>query len=106
MKPLIALIALLTFSAYSADVVVVWVNDATNPSITQTVVSYGGAPGVYTNSITVAAGVSTVTITNFPPGRRIYVAARHTDGVDFSIYSNEDNAKTKLNPPKNLAVTP
>ncbi len=106
MKPLITLIALLSFSAFSADVTVAWVNDASNPVGNQTIVSYGGLPGVYTNAVTVAYGVTNVVITNLPPGKRIYVAARAYDGVDYSIYSNEDSAKTKLNAPKNLTVTP
>lgn len=106
MKRLLILLSLVAWSAQAADLIVVWVNDASNPTGTQTIVSWGGVANTYTNQVTVAAGVSTVTLTNLPPGRRIYVAARATDGVDFSVYSNEDNAKTKLNPPKTLNVTP
>ncbi len=107
MKPLIALIALLTFTVIGADFTVIWVNDASNPVGTQTVISYGGQSGVYTNSVTVAYGVTNVVITNFPPGKTVYASARAFDGVsNYSVYCNEDSAKVKLNGPKNLTVTP
>lgn len=105
---LLAALAILTLTAtaLAADLVVVWTNSPENPVGTQTVVSWGGVTGVYTNQVIVASGLSNVTLTNLPAGKRIYVAARAFDGTDYSIYSNEDNAKTKLANPKNLTVTP
>ncbi len=105
-KPLVLLIIFISFTAFSADMTVAWVNDAFNPVGTQTIVSYGGQSGIYTNAIIAAYGVTNVVITNLPPGKRIYAAARAYDGIDYSIYSNEDSAKTKLNSPKTLTVIP
>jgi hypothetical protein len=101
----ITLLAASVCSMLGSDLFVTWTNDLQNPVGTQTVVSYGITSGVYTNSITVAYGVSSVTITNCLAGRRYYVAAKAYDGIDYSIYSNEDSAKTKLNTPKNTSVT-
>ncbi len=107
MKPLIALIALLTFTVIGADFTVIWTNDPLNPVGTQTVVSYGGQSGVYTNSVVVAYGITNVVISNFPPGKTVYASARAFDGTNiYSPYCNEDSAKVKLNGPKNLTVTP
>ncbi len=107
MKILTAILFLFTLNAYSQAAILSWVNDTNNPFGTLTVASWGPASGVYTNSITVPYGVSTVTISNIPIGVRIYFAVQAFDGVtNYSIFSNEVNSKSKPNPPKNLTVTP
>lgn len=102
MKTILALI-LSTSVCFSAGINVSWTN-GDNPTATQTIVYYGVTSGVYTNSVTVPFTQTTVTITNLVAGVRYYVAAKHTDGSDQSDYSNEANAKTKLNPPKNASA--
>lgn len=109
MKKLLAAIASLFIAAitFGADLTIGWVNGA-NPVGTQTVIQWGTATGVYTNSITVAYGVTNVTVTNLVAGTRYWFAAKHLDPSDgdTSVNSNEVAAKTKLNPPKNLNASP
>lgn len=72
-----------------------------------TIVSYGISPGNYTNSVTVPYSQTSVTISNLVSATRYYVSAQHSDLTDTSAFSNETNAKTKLNAPKNAgAQTP
>lgn len=78
-----------------------WTN-GDNPTATTnwvTVISYGVAPGVYTNSVTVPYSQTSVTISNLVSATRYYASAQHSDGTDLSVYSNEANAKTKINKP-------
>lgn len=70
-----------------------------------TIVSYGISPGVYTNSVTVPYGQTNVVVSNLVSGVRYYASAQHSDGTDTSVASNEANAKTKINPPKNATAS-
>lgn len=86
-----------------------WTN-GDNPTATTnwvTIVSYGVSPGNYTNSVTVPYSQTTVTISNLVSATRYYASAQHSDLTDTSVFSNEANAKTKINAPKNAtAQTP
>lgn len=96
----------LAASALSADLFVYWTNGTNNVStVTNTFVYYGVAPGVYTNFVQVPITQTNVTITGLVGGQRYYAAAQHSDGVDRSLFSNEDNAKTKIHPPRNANVS-
>lgn len=90
---------------FGADLSLTWVN-GTNAVPMPTQIHYGTAPGVYTAYVTVAAGLTNVTVTNLLAGQRYYFAARHFDPSDgdMSVFSNEANGKTKMNPPKNMSV--
>lgn len=116
MKKLIPLttLCLLACSAFASPgatstLTVGWTN-GDNPTATTnwvTIVSYGISPGVYTNSVTVPYSQTSVTISNLVSATRYYASAQHSDGTDTSVPSNEANAKTKLNAPKNAgAQTP
>lgn len=95
--------SLIALASFSADLTLAWINGA-NPVGTQTVIQWGTASGVYTNSLVVGYGVTNVTVTNLVAGTRYWFAAKHLDPADgdTSVNSNEVAAKTKLNPPKNL----
>ena len=78
-----------------------------NPTGTQHLILGGTTSGVYTFTNSVPYAQTTCTISNLVSGTRYYFTVVETDGTDFSPYSNEANAKTKMNPPKNLsAVAP
>lgn len=95
--------SVIALASLGADLTLGWVNGA-NPVGTQTVIQWGTASGVYTNSLLVGYGVTNVTVTNLVAGTRYYFAAMHRDPTDgdMSVNSNEAVGKTKLNPPKNL----
>lgn len=116
MKKLLALftLSLFPFLAFASPgatstMTVAWTN-GDNPTATTnwvTIVSYGVAPGVYTNSVTVPYAQTSVTISNLVSATRYYASAQHSDLVDTSVPSNEANAKTKINKPQNAgAQTP
>lgn len=106
-KLLITAAWLIAITGFSADLSLTWVN-GTNAVPVQTQIHYGITPGVYTESFTVAAGLTNCTVTNLLAGKRYYFAAKHFDPVDgdTSVFSNEANGKTKMNPPKNLNANP
>lgn len=113
MKRLLVLFALsllagLVFASPGANstMTVGWTN-GDNPTATTnwvTIVSYGIAPGNYTNSVTVPYSQTSVTISNLVSATRYYASAQHSDGTDVSVPSNEANGKTKINAPKNAAT--
>lgn len=108
MKTLALTFCLLALTASAATLTCSWTN-GDNPTAVSppwvTIVSYGIAPGVYTNSVTVPYSQTNVVISNLVAGVRYYASAQHSDGTDSSVASNESNAKTKLNPPKNSNVS-
>lgn len=91
----------LVFGLRAATLTVTWTN-GDNTTAVSNMVYYGTSSGVYTGAVMVPFAQTTVTLSNLASGVRYYVAAQCTDGMDASPYSNEANAKTKLNPPKNL----
>lgn len=93
--------------SYSADLFVVWTNGDNGTNAIQTIVRYGTAPGSCTNAtgfVVVPFSQTNVWLTNLIAGQRYWVTAAHSDGTDVSPCSNEANAKTRMNPPKNLGV--
>lgn len=108
MKTVALTFCLLALAARAATLSCSWTN-GDNPTAVSppwvTIVSYGIAPGVYTNSVTVPYSQTNVVISNLVAGVRYYASAVHNDGTDSSVASNESNAKTKLNPPKNNNVS-
>lgn len=111
---LLLLFSLLSGSALASPgatstMTVGWTN-GDNPTANSnwvTIVSYGISPGVYTNSVQVPYSQTSVTISNLVSATRYYASAQHSDGTDTSVPSNEANAKTKINQPKNAgAQTP
>lgn len=116
MKKLLVLFITLSLMAISvfasqplSTMTFAWTN-GDNPTATTnwvTIVSYGISPGNYTNSVTVPYSQTSVTISNLVSATRYYASAQHSDLTDTSVPSNEANAKTKLNAPKNAgAQTP
>lgn len=80
-----------------------------NPTGTQHLLFWGTAAGVYTNLATplvIPYSQTNCVVSNLVAGVRYYFVVQESDGVDVSVYSNEANGKTKLNPPKSLVVSP
>lgn len=105
-KLLAASIVCLCALSHSTDLFVYWTNGDNGTNATMTVVSYGLSPGVYIGSTNVSIALTNVTITGLVGNQRYYVSAYHSDspGTNVSTWSNEANAKTKMNPPKNNSV--
>ena len=95
---------LISVCGFAATLSVGWTN-GDNPAATSNLVVYGVSPGVYTNTVAIPFAQTSLTLTNLAAGVRYYVNVRCTDGVDFSDYTTEVSAKTKMNSPKNLNVT-
>lgn len=108
MKTILSILFFLTLTATAADVLIGWKN-GDNPTATtnwNTVIAVGVVANVYTNQTFIPYGGTNYTITNLVSGQRYYFAVKHSDGTDESVYSNEVNAKTKPNPPKNAVINP
>jgi len=108
MKKLIAIIGVLSMlavsiAAPSSTISLAW-TPGDNPTGTQHLIFWGVASGVYTNSISVPYPQTNCTVSNLVSGTRYYFVAQATDGIDVSVYSNEANGKTKINPPTSLTV--
>lgn len=79
-----------------------------NPTGTQHLIFWGTTSGVYTNLSTplvIPYAQTTCTVSNLVAGTRYYFVVQETDGTDVSVYSNEANGKTKMNPAKSLSAT-
>ncbi len=108
MKKVTALVVLCVSTLSGADLFVFWNNGPNGPGVTQTIVQYGMVSGSCSNSIgyvVVPITQTNVWITNLLGGQRYWVTAIHTDGTDVSPCSNEANAKTSINPPRNTGAT-
>jgi hypothetical protein len=79
-----------------------------NPTGTQHLVFWGTTSDIYTNlasPLNIPYAQTNCVVSNLVSGVRYYFVVQETDGTDTSVYSNEAQAKTKMNPPKNLTAT-
>lgn len=103
-----ALLATAAFAGTSTSTITLSWTAGDNPTGTQHLIFWGTTSGVYTNlasPIVIPYAQTTCTVSNLMAGTRYYFVVQEGDGTDVSVYSNEANGKTKLNPPKNLSVT-
>lgn len=108
---ILAAVLLLGMTAYAgtpqSTVSLAW-TPGDNPTGTQHLIFWGTSSGVYTNLATplvIPYAQTTCTVSNLVSGTRYYFVVQETDGIDVSIYSIENSAKTKLNAPKNVSAT-
>ncbi len=112
MKPLIALIALLTFSSFAEDVNFGWKNGI-NPNATtnwQSILyvstQQNPSSSNFIASVSVQWPKTNATVLNLPSGTKTYAQVYHFDLEDISDPSNQVFYKTKMNPPQQAVKLP
>jgi fibronectin type 3 domain-containing protein len=94
---LLVTVFLKSFTAFAANVTLAW-DASPDPSVTGYRVYYGGASGVYTNSLQVG-NVTTATVSNLVLGATYYFAATARDNAGTESDFSNETSFTPVPPP-------